>query len=77
MTPASQFFQQTPFYNSGDKLTILSNAYIKHSMMHFHITLEELLQSCLSLSNFACVGSDGLNPMILKENFSLLSNQLL
>jgi hypothetical protein len=69
-------FQQAPSHNSNDKLTIPNNAYIKDSMVLFPITLKELHQTCLSISNSSSVGCDGLNPMILKDNFALLSNQL-
>jgi hypothetical protein len=69
-------FQQAPSHNSNDKLTIPNNAYIKDSMVLFPITLKELHQTCLSISNSSSVGCDGLNPMILKDNFALLSHQL-
>ena len=40
------------------------------------ITCEEL--SCYEgLSNSGAVGSDGLNPIIIKDNFDLISNQVL
>jgi hypothetical protein len=70
-------FQQALSHISNDKLTIPNNAYIKDSMVLFPITLKELHQIFLSLSNYSSVGCDGLNPMMLKDNFALLSNQLL
>jgi hypothetical protein len=70
-------FLQAPTRQAGYNHTIPGDSYIRDTMFLAPITLCELNNVMNSLSNTKSIGSDGLNPLIIKENFDLIFNQIL
>lgn len=70
-------FLQAPSPVANQKLTLPNDAFVRDSMVLSPITLDELQHAVSSLSNSSSIGADGMNPIAVKNNFDLLSNQLL
>ena len=70
-------YQQAPIYNPDNKHIINAKDAVQNSFYLQPITCEELKVATKGLSNSCAVGSDGLNPIIIKNNFDLISNQVL
>ena len=68
-------YQQAPIYNLDNKHTINEKDAIQNSFCLHPFTCEELKVAMKGLSNSGAVGFDGLNPIIMKDNFDLISNQ--
>jgi len=70
-------FNQAPVSKDDSSTTIPSSISILESLFLTPVTYNELIITMNSLSNSKSVGSDGLNPIIIKSNFSFIANQLL
>ena len=66
-----------PIYNHDNKHTINEKDVVQNSFYLHSITYEELKVAMKGLSNSGAVGSGGLKSIIIKDNFILISNQML
>ena len=70
-------YQQAPIHNPDNKHTINEKDAVQNSFYLHPIICEELKVAMKGLPNSGAVGSDGLNPIIIKDNFDLISNRML
>ena len=68
-------FKQAPPFNANLPCTVKSNL-IANSFNLKPVTAQEIITTMKILSNSRAVGSDGFNPLIIKDNSTHLSNQL-
>ena len=62
-------YQQAPIYSPNNKHTNNEKDAIQNSFYFHSITCEELKVARKGLSNSGAVGSDRLNPIMIKNNF--------
>ena len=67
-------FKQAPNYVSKFKMP--ANLIVQKSLYLSPITLDEIINTMCSLSNSRSVGSDNLNPLLIKENIIYIARQL-
>ena len=70
-------FKQAPVPKNNNCHTVPNKSFVTNSFFLTPLCADEILTIMHSLSNSQAIGSDGLNPIYIKQNINLLLNPLL
>ena len=69
-------FKQAPNLKCNSTHTIPKTSFVYDSFFLSPVTIPEIIDTISSISNSHSVGSDGLNPIIIKQNINFIVKQL-